>query len=268
MPTLAAALTTVASREPWLRVQSGEPAGNDWHLADDLLTSAALDDLVRTAARRLAGEHPRAIPSVVRAVAAAVLLDHWAWALAVAGAGTLAATGQVLDLSPQRVHVRLQQAQITGIAVADFAAAAEGECGLRAQLSSSLSRLHDLLTGGETPLLRRSGRLLRAGIGDAVATALSTQAQQLDGAERDRLLALADRLITAAPGWGQPAWLVVDRTGPQELRTRRRTSCCLWYRLPDQPACLTCPRLTDSARAERLRAAAAAGPAATAGVRP
>lgn len=265
---LAAALAVVASREPWLQVRSGEPSGNDWHLAADLLTPAALDDLVRSAAGRLAVEHPRATPALARTVAAAVLLDHWGWALAVAGAGTLAATGQVLDLSPQRVHLRLEQAHITGIAVTGFATTATGESGLCLQVSSSLSPLHDLLTGGGAPLLRRSRRLLRAGIGDAVATALSTQARQLDGAERDRLLALADRLITGAPGWGRPAWLVVDGAGPQELRTRRRTSCCLWYRLPDQAACLTCPRLTDSDRAGRLRAEAAAGTAVTAGVRP
>lgn len=253
MPTLAAALATVASREPWLQVCGGEPAGSGWHRTHDLLTPSSLDGLVQSAAARLAAEHPRATPAVSRTVAAAVLLDHWAWALAVAGAGALAATGRVLDLAPQRVHVRLHEGQIIGIAVQGWSSR-EGERGLCAELDGHLGRLHDLLTGGRPPLLRRSTRLLHGGIGDAVASALAAQAQELDRGEHQRLLDLADGLIAQGPGWGEPGWLVVDGAGPQQLRTRRRTSCCLWYRLPDQPSCLTCPRLTNTERAARLLA--------------
>lgn len=255
MPTLAAALAKVASREPWLQVCGGEPSGEGWSVASDLLTPAALDELVRTGAHRLAADHPRASVSVTRNVAAAVLLDHWGWALAVAGAGTLAATGQVLDLAPDRVRLRLQRGQVTGIAIGGFSTA-RAEAGLRSELAEHLGRLHELLTGGQPPLLRRSARLLRGGIGDAVATALATQAEQLDDDERRRLTVLSDRLIADGPGWGVPGRLVVDGAGPQELRTRRRTSCCLWYRLPDEQPCVTCPRLTEAERATRLLAEA------------
>lgn len=258
MPTLAAALHTVASREPWLQVCGGEPVGDGWSRADRLLTRPALDGLLVAAAARLAREHPGARPDVLRTVSAAVLLDHWAWALAVAGAGTLAATGQVLDLAPARVQLRLDEGQIAGVAVEGLAGRA-GEQALRDELAGHLGLLHDVLTCGPAPLLRRSVRLLRGGIGDAVATALATQARELDPDERARLLALTDRLLAGAGEWGEPGWLVVDAAGPQELRTRRRTACCLWYRLPQQSPCLTCPRLADAERLARLRAQARAG---------
>ena len=254
MSHVAAAVATVAAREPWLAVRGGEPDGLDWHRAEDLLGAPALDRLVGDAAARIAAEHPSAPPAVVRTVAAAVLLDHWGWALAVAGAGALAATGQVLDLQPDRVHLQLQDGQVTGIAVHALSGRA-GESGLRAELTAHLRRLHGQLTGGDRPLLRRSSRLLHGGIGDAVATALATQAEGLAVVERDRVLDLAGRLLADA-GWGEPGWLVVAGAGGQQHRTRRRTSCCLWYRLPDQQPCLSCPRLTDAERADRLRARA------------
>lgn len=259
MPTLAAALATVAVREPWLQVVVGEPVGDGWTRADALLDPAALDRLVAAAAARLGREHPRALPGVRRTVAAAVLLDHWAWALAVVGAGTLAASGRVPDLAPERVHLRLDEGEVTGVAVG-LRPGAEGEAGLRTELRGHLARLHALLTEGPAPLLRRSARLLQGGIGDAVATALATQGRDLPTPERERLRALGDRLLVEAGTWGAPGWLVVDGAGPQELRTRRRTTCCLWYRLPEQGPCLTCPRLTDEARAARLRADAVAVP--------
>jgi hypothetical protein len=256
-PAPVAALAAVASRESWLQVRAGQPEDEGWTRADRLLMRPVLDALVATAAERLAGEHRQARPTVLRTVAAAVLLDHWAWALAVAGAGALAATGHVLDLTPSRVHLRIDGGEINGIAV-EHLSEATGESGLREELSAHLARLHDLLTAGPKPLLRRSRRLLHGGIGDAVAAALVRQACGLDHVERTRLLALADRLITEAGTWGAPDWLVVDSAGPPELRTRRRAACCLWYRLPAQTPCLTCPRLTDTGRLIRLHAQASA----------
>lgn len=258
LPSLVAALRTVASREPELQVLAGRPDGVGWARADRLLTRPALGGLVATAAERLAEDHPQARHTVLRTVAASVLLDHWAWALAVAGAGALAATGQVLDLTPSRVHLRVAGGEVDGIAVERLSGAA-GESGLRDELSAHLARLHALLTGGPDPLLRRSPRLLHGGIGDAVTGALVRQARELDHAERTRLLMLADRLVAEAGTWGGRDRLVVDRAGPAELRTHRRTACCLWYRLPAQAPCLTCPRLTDADRLTRLRAQASAG---------
>lgn len=256
-PAVRAALAVVAAREPWLQVRAGAPHGEGWSRADSLLTGPTLRGLVATAAERLAKEHQQARPGVLRTVAAAVLLDHWTWALAVAGAGALAARGQVLDLAPTRVHLRLGEGQITGIAV-ERLSEATGEAGLRDELSAHLTRLHDLLTAGPDPLLRRHRRLVHGGIGDAVATALTRQASELDDAERTRLIALVDRLLAEAGTWGAPGWLVVDGVGPAELRTRRRTACCLWYRLPEQAPCLTCPRISDADRLARLQAQALA----------
>ncbi|SDN34515.1 (2Fe-2S)-binding protein [Allokutzneria albata] len=36
--------------------------------------------------------------------------------------------------------------------------------------------------------------------------------------------------------------------------TRRRESCCFHFALPDQPACTTCPRISEDERAERVLA--------------
>lgn len=252
MPAFAAAVATVASREPWLQVCGGEPDGEGWQLAADLLTPQTVRELVDAGARRVAEEHPAAGPGVARTVAAAVLLDHWSWALAVPGAGVLAASEQVLDLAPERTHLRLHEGQIIGVAVERFADD-RGEAALRAEFATHLRRLHTLLTSGNAPLLRRSDRLLQGGLGDALATALAAQAAELDERERERLLGLADRLLLGAGTWGKPGWLIVEAADARKLRTRRRTSCCLWYRLPDQSPCLTCPRLSQRERTDRLQ---------------
>ena len=71
--------------------------------------------------------------------------------------------------------------------------------------------------------------------GDGLTTALGAG---------DPLLA---ELLAGAPGvWRGTGSVLVDAgdggTGGGARVLPRRASCCLWYRLPDASACVTCPR--------------------------
>lgn len=80
--------------------------------------------------------------------------------------------------------------------------------------------------------------------GDGIATALRLRVERVERVERpEDLLDTAERLLAAAPAsWGRHGF---DRTATGAHRVR--TSCCLWYRLPDTSACTTCPRTAGPA---------------------
>jgi hypothetical protein len=235
-------------------VRADVPAGaGGWHRAADLLEDGQrLRALVEQGAQALAGSHPESRGGVRSTVAAAVLLSDWCWALAALGAGALAADRRVPVLDPGGVWLQVDDGRVTGVAstsagfhcgAADPAAQhADARCcadldgALRMELTAHLSRLHAALRSGPTPLLRRGPRAMWGAAGDGVATALRLQAEQVERPED--LLDTAERLLAAAPAsWGRHGF---DRTADGVSRVR--TSCCLWYRLPETPACATCPR--------------------------
>ena len=78
--------------------------------------------------------------------------------------------------------------------------------------------------------------------GDGLASALRLLADGHPDAETMRGVATTV-LSTAPTSWGRGNFLsTVDGDGREQV-TRRRTSCCLYYRLPETPPCSSCPRL-------------------------
>jgi hypothetical protein len=235
-------------------VRPDVPAEPGWHRTGDLLDDqAALRSVVEQGAQALAAEHPHSPVNVRSAVAAAVLLSDWCWALAALGGGALTADRRVPVLDPATVWLQVSDGRVTGVAATaaefhvqagdpeashpDARRCADLDGVLRSELTEHLVRLHRALRSGPTPLLRRGPRAMWGAAGDGVATALRLQAAQIENPEQ--LLAAAERLLAAAPAsWGRHGFDRTSADGP----TRVRTSCCLWYRLPATPACASCPR--------------------------
>lgn len=224
-----------------------------WHRTGDLLDDPGLlRAVVEQGARALARAQPGGPAAVRSTVAAALLLSDWCWALAALGAGPLALDGRIPVLSPSAVWLHVADARVTGVATtsAQFSCVAADpeaqhpdalvvgdlDTALRGALTAHLERLHLALRHGPVPLLRRGPRAMYGSAGDGLATALRLQAEQAEDGED--LLKTAERLLAQAPAsWGRHGF---DRSATGVSRVR--TSCCLWYRLPDTSACASCPR--------------------------
>lgn len=238
----------------------GEPG---WRCAAHLLDRpAGLAEVVQEAAAALAIEHPTAGAAVRRTVAAGLLLVDWSWALAAVGAGALAHDRRVPELAPDTVWLCWSAGRVSGIALTSRAitcapddpaagsarasVAEDLDVVLRDALQRHLAQLHAALRGGDRPLLRLGPRTMWGAAGDGVATALRLQA---DGCpDATGVLAVAERVLAGAPpSWGRAGFVPAD----DGQVTRRRTSCCLYYRLPETVPCVSCPRVLDPAPVRR-----------------
>jgi len=247
------ALDAAGARAPWLRVHRSVPAGEPgWNRADLLAADpVALQGVVEASADQLLPWSPTAPGDVRRAVAAGLLLNDWSRAAAVLAAGGLAATGRVPSLEAGAVHLRWRDGRLDAVALTSsrFACAADDPAAgapgarvvddlaaeVRDQLAGHLPALHAALRAGRPPLLRVGSRTTWGSAGDGLTTALGAG---------DPLLA---ELLAGAPGvWRGTGSVLVDAgdggTGGGARVLPRRASCCLWYRLPDASACVTCPR--------------------------
>lgn len=213
---IARTLRRLDEREPALEIRAGRPTGPGWHRTADLLAEpASLADVVAAGTAALGHSHPAASPAVRQQVAAGLLLSHWSWAVGTAAVGCLRVDRRVPRLAHRDVWLRFDGGTVTGIALASatfWASAEDAGCGavvtddlggaLRRETAAHLSPLHDRLRGDQVRL-RMGSRSLQA----ATVDGLNTASARLAG------------------------------TDPPP-----RGSCCLWYRLPGEPECLTCPR--------------------------
>lgn len=194
-------------------------------------------------------------------MAAAIVAADWSWALAAVAAGALACDARVPRLTSAAVWMRWEEGRVGGVALTsrEFWCAAGDlasdhvsatvtdrlDAELRAQIGGRLAELDAALRHGPSPLLRRGPRAVWGGAGDGIATALRLQSGGTDDASE--LLDVAERVLAGAP----PSWraaVPVRATGPagEAGFSRRRASCCLYYRLPAAPPCLGCPRRAPS----------------------
>lgn len=213
---IARTLRRLDEQEPALAIRAGRSTGPGWHRTADLLAEpAAVPAVVAAGAAALGRSHPGAAPAVRQQVAAGLLLSQWSWAVGTAAVGCLRVDRRVPGLAHRDVYLRFDGGTVTGIALAGatFWATAEDagsgavvaddlDAALRREAAAHLSPLHDRLRA-DPVRLRMGSRSLRA----ATVDGLDTASARLAG--------------TAPPPRG---------------------SCCLWYRLPGEPECLTCPR--------------------------
>lgn len=214
---------------------------------------SVLRDVVDELAAALDAEHPGAALRVRRTVAAAIVAADWSWALAAVAAGALGCDARVPRLASADVWMRWEKGRVTGVALTsrafwcdpddpacEHASASLTDCldaELRAQIGGGLAELDTALQRGPVPLLRRGARAVGGGAGDGITTALRLQSDGCD--DIAPLLDVAEWVLAGAP----PSWRAAAPVrAAGSAFSRRRASCCLYYRLPTASPCLGCPR--------------------------
>ena len=127
---------------------------------------------------------------------------------------------------------------------------------LRAQVRAAVAEHLAPLLAAFGPRMRRRGRALWGMATDEVTDGLWYVARLL-GAERRAVVELG-RLLPGhtAPYASGAGFRALAGPDGREVVTRDRVSCCLYYTLRPEDACVTCPRTCDAERLTRLTAAA------------
>jgi len=203
----------------------------------------ALDAAVEGEAARIRAGHGHAAPPHV---AASRLLHSHLWAVGLLVSGPWYLAGQVPRLSPERVWTD----PVTGdLAIAPGGHAeplpAEAPDAVRAALAEYAQPLVDAFG----PRTRRGPRALWGMAADDLVSGVWYLGRMLG--EEARALRVADSLVPGGAGF-RTLRGASGRTYP----TRTRAGCCLYYKIRPAETCLTCPRLGDNERLERLEAEA------------
>jgi hypothetical protein len=129
---------------------------------------------------------------------------------------------------------------------------------LRGEVRAAVSRHLEPVLAGFGPRTRRGRRALWGLVTDDVVEGLWYVAGLLgeEARAREELELLLPG--ATAPYTGAAGFRTLRGPGGEELTTRDRAGCCLFYTLRPQDTCLTCPRTRDAERITRLTTPAAA----------
>jgi hypothetical protein len=263
---VADAYARLAEVHPRLRVQELDPAepipaGEGWIRGDELAAGgAALDAFLAGESERIVRDYGRqGRPDVV----ATLGLHRYAWPACVLFTAPwflarrvprVAASGTAFHPSG-RMTVR-----ISGFAClpGDPAARLPGarvvpdEEALRAEVREAVAEHLGPVLDGFAPRLRRGRRALWGMATDEVVDS-SWYIGRLLG-EPDRVRQELEQLLpgTAKPYVGTPGFRTLTGPSGEQLPTRDRSSCCLFYTIRPEGTCVTCPRMCDGDRVARL----------------
>ncbi|WP_443055875.1 (2Fe-2S)-binding protein [Streptomyces sp. NBC_00239] len=128
---------------------------------------------------------------------------------------------------------------------------------LRAEVRAAVAAHLGPLLEGFGPRMRRGRRALWAMVTDEVVESLWYVGHLLG--EEPRAMAELELLMpgATAPYTGGAAFRTLTGPRGEELPTRDRAGCCLFYTIRPDDTCITCPRTCDADRVARLSAAAA-----------
>ncbi|MEV7286267.1 (2Fe-2S)-binding protein [Streptomyces sp. NPDC093252] len=271
---VAESFARLAEVYPWLTITEltgadPDPEGGGWVTAAALAGGgAALDTFLAwddAQIRRDYGEPGR--PDVV----ASFGLHRYAW------------TACLLITVPWFVHRRVPRFPVTHVSydrdrdrmavrptgfaclAGDPAAALPGarvvadEEALRAEVREAVAEHLEPVFGAFGPRMRRRGRALWGMATDEVVEGLSYIAELLGEGEKDRATRELELLLpgTVKPYAGSAAFRTLTGPGGEELPTRDRVTCCMYYTLRPDDLCATCPRSCDAERVVKLMAQAA-----------
>ncbi|MET9696628.1 (2Fe-2S)-binding protein [Streptomyces sp. NPDC006529] len=129
---------------------------------------------------------------------------------------------------------------------------------LRAEVRAAVAEHLGPVLEGFGPRMRRGRRALWGIVTDEVVEGLWYVAEQWGEGRRAR--AELDLLLpgATAPYTGGSGFRTLTGPAGEELPTRDRAGCCLFYTIRPADTCVTCPRTRDADRVARLTAAAAA----------
>jgi hypothetical protein len=129
---------------------------------------------------------------------------------------------------------------------------------LRARVRAAVAEHLEPVLGGFGPRMRRRGRALWGTATDEIAEGLWYVAHLLG--DEERAVHELEQLLpgATAPYAGSAAFRVLTGPAGEQLPTRDRASCCMFYTVRPADTCATCPRTCDDDRIAKLTAAAAA----------
>ncbi|MDT0322162.1 (2Fe-2S)-binding protein [Streptomyces millisiae] len=261
---LTPAFARVGEAMPTLQIVEEEPAGAGWVRGSELAAGGAAFEafLARDDEQALETYGRRARPDVVAAFA----LHRYAWPAAALFTVPYFLLRRVPWLAPEDVAFQRDEGRVavrTGAfsclpddpAAGDPAArVVPDEEALRAAVrEAAAEHLGPVLTAFG-PRMRRRNRALWGVATDELVESL-WYLGHLFG-EEDRAIAEAGRLLpgATAPYSGGASFRSLTAPAGEELTTRDRASCCMFYTLRPQDTCVTCPRTCDAERVTRLTA--------------
>lgn len=252
---------------PTLRIRelkSGEqtPSGGGWVGAHELAAGgAALDAFLawdNAQVLRDYGEEAR--PDVI----ASFGLHRYAWPACLLFTVPWFLRRRVPRVPAENVRLQRTLGQMT-VRVAEFAClpgdpaarlpgarVVPDEESLRDELRAAVAEHIEPLLEGFGPRMRRGKRALWGMATDEVVEGLWYIGNRLGEEQRamDELALLLPG--TAKPYVGSPGFRSLTGPAGEQLPTRDRASCCLFYTLRPDDTCVTCPRTCDTARIARL----------------
>ncbi|MFE3580867.1 (2Fe-2S)-binding protein [Streptomyces vinaceus] len=127
---------------------------------------------------------------------------------------------------------------------------------LRAEVRAAVAHHLEPLLEGFGPRVRRGRRALWGMVTDEIVSGVWHLGKLVD--EEHRAMAELEALLPGrtAPYTAGAAFRTLSGPRGEQLATRDRASCCLFYTIRPEDTCTTCPRTCDAERIVRLTAAA------------
>ncbi|KOU25117.1 iron-sulfur protein [Streptomyces sp. WM6372] len=131
-----------------------------------------------------------------------------------------------------------------------------GEEALRAEVRAAVAHHLEPVLEAFGPRVRRGRRALWGMVTDEIVSGVWHLGKLVD--EEQRAMAELEALLPGrtAPYTAGAAFRTLEGPRGEQLPTRDRASCCLFYTIRPEDTCTTCPRTCDADRIIRLTAAA------------
>ncbi|MEU2628854.1 (2Fe-2S)-binding protein [Kitasatospora sp. NPDC007106] len=248
-PPLAGTYRRLTAAHPALRVRlAPPPSGDGWARAGDL---AADPEAVRAAIAFDAEAGERDHGTALRPdVAAGFCFHRWVWPVALAVTLPWFLERRVPRLPVGRVAFHRARGELTvdpvelvglpgdPLAAGGLLRTVPDEAALRAELLDAVHEHVAPMVAAFRPWVRRGPRTLWGTATDDVVEGLWFLAGQLGEEER----AVAE-LTALLPGGGPAPFVGGAAFRPGDgIRTRTRSTCCLFYTVSPNELCFTCPR--------------------------
>ncbi|WP_329123454.1 (2Fe-2S)-binding protein [Streptomyces sp. NBC_01353] len=240
----------------------GRPSAECVTGADLAQDEDALDAFIHAEAVRI---HERHGHSPRRDVAASRALHDYLWSVSLLMSGPWHLERRVPRLHPAEVRLDLTTAGFEVAPGSDFACLSDDpaaglpgarvighEEALRAELRAVVVDHVRPLVAAIGTHLRRGPRALWGMVADDLVSGIWYLGRMLDR-EDEAVRAATELLPHGIPPFpGGADFRRLTGTGGLGHHTRTRLGCCLYYKLDQAQACLTCPRTCDAERVRRL----------------
>ncbi|MGW5677709.1 (2Fe-2S)-binding protein [Streptomyces sp. NPDC003860] len=242
------------------------PRGDGWVDAEDLAAGgAALDAFLAWDADQLRRDYGQDARSDVVATFG---LHRYAWPALLLITVPWFLRRRVPHLPPGDVSYQRTLRQLS-VRVTDFAClpgdpaarlpgarVVPDEAALRDEVRTAVADHLGPLLDGFGPRMRRGRRALWGMVTDEVVEGLWYVASLLGPDEEVRAMTELQELLPgtqmAKPYVGTPGFRTLNAPTGEQLATRDRASCCLFYTIRPDDTCVTCPRTCDADRVARL----------------